>query len=565
MLGGQGHVQSEMRPAIAGESPSNPGTQQPSNPLQQQPSNRFITLALALLSGILYALAFPNVAIGWFAFVALAPLLVAIARARTSRQAFLLGWASQTIAWLVMVPWVVRVMSHYGGLPYATGVLIFIAMSAYLGLYGALFAVLVKQLRLGVRFLPWLVVPLVWAAIEFARTYLLTGFPWNLIAAAIVDYTAFIQIDRAGGPYFVGALILIPSVVIAWWVTQKPSSIARIMVGGFLGILLLVWWGTGLVASKLIARSKGDVLMTAAMLQPNISQEMRWDESNVLAIYRRMIAMTNEAAAKGAQVVIWPESTVPLSYTETHFYRESIEQLSRDLGIDIILGSVATDPSRPNRLWNSAFLVSNGNTIGHYDKIRLVPFGEYVPLRKMLFFAEKLVHAVGEFEFGSNDFPLRGRFDYGPAICYEIVYPQITAVQVRHGANVLVTITNDAWYDGTSAPAQHLWQARLRAIEGNRYLLRAATTGISAFIDPTGRLIETIPMGREGIIYARFQTRTAPTPYVRFGDWFAWASALVVLIALAYARRNSAANRRPPQPTELRPELSLTSPPHEDR
>ena len=491
-----------------------------------------LRLLLSITSGILFALAFPNAAIGWLAFIALLPLLVAIVHARGGWEAFFLGWLSQTVAWLMMVPWVIRVMSHYGGLPKIVGILLFVAMCLILGLYGGAFAAIVKRLRLGARFAPWLLVPLAWAAIEYARTYLLSGFPWNLLATAIVDYTPLIQIDRAAGPYFVGAMILIPATIAAWWITQRPPSIARVLAGGALGILALVWWGTGLVASKLIARANDTQTMTAAMLQPNISQEMRWDESNVLAIYQRMIAMTEAAADRGANVVIWPESTVPLSFTETRFYRDSIEQLSRDRNIDIILGSVATDPARPNRLWNSAFLVSSGVTIGHYDKIRLVPFGEYVPLRRVLFFAEKLVRAVGEFEFGANDFPLGGKLKYGPAICYEIVYPQITRQQVRHGADVLVTITNDAWYDGTAAPAQHLWQARLRAIEDDRYLLRAGTTGISAFIDPTGRILESIPMGKPGIIYARFQSRKTTTPYVRFGDWFAWGACVVVLIGL---------------------------------
>ncbi|HYR29141.1 MAG TPA: apolipoprotein N-acyltransferase [Thermoanaerobaculia bacterium] len=499
-------------------------------------------LLLSALSGLLFAWAFPDVAQGWLAFVALAPLLIAIQRAKSTRESVFLGWAAQTVAWLLMVPWVVRVMSHYGGLPKILGILLFAAMAAYLGLYGALFAVVVRRLRLGLRFLPWLAVPLAWAAIEFARTHLLTGFPWNLIATAIVDYTPLIQIDRFGGPYFVGAMVVFPSVVIAWWITQKPPQIARVLVGGVLGILFLVWWGTGLVASKLIVRPNATPATTAALLQPNISQEMRWDEQQVITIYQKMMAMTERAADNGAKVVIWPESTVPLSYTETTFYRESIEELSKRRGIDIILGSVATDPARPQRIWNSAFLVSSGITIGHYDKIRLVPFGEYVPLRRVLFFAEKMVRAVGEFEFGTNEAPLGGLLNYGPAICYEIVYPQITRTQIRNGANVLVTITNDAWFDGSSAPAQHLWQSRLRAIEGDRYLLRSATTGISAFIDPTGRLLESIPMGRDGIIYAKFQPRTGLTPYVRFGDWFAWAAVVVVLVALIYARRHPAPN-----------------------
>ena len=495
-----------------------------------------IRFILAILTGVLFALSFPDAAQGWLMFVALAPLLVAALRARSTWEAFFLGWVGFTTAWLIMVPWVVRAMSRYGGLPYIVSVLLLVAMALILGLYGGAFAAIVKRLRLGERFLPWLLVPLAWAAIEFARTYLLSGFPWNLVATAIVDYTSLIQIDRAIGPYATGALVVLPSVVIAWLVTQRVASIVRVLVLGSLGILMLVWWGTGLVASKLIARPGGADPVKAALLQPNISQDMRWDEDNVLAIYRKMVGMTVEAAKNGAKVIVWPESTVPLSYTETHFYRTSIEELSRDYDIDIILGSVATDPARPGRLWNSAFLASGGRTIGHYDKIRLVPFGEYVPLRRVLFFAEKLVRAVGEFEFGTNDFPLGGKLKYGPAICYEIVYPQITRSQIRNGADVLVTITNDAWYDGTSAPAQHLAQARLRAIEGNRYLLRAATTGISAFIDPTGRMLEAVPMGRDGIIYATFEPRTETTPYVKFGDWFAWLACAGVLAALILRR-----------------------------
>jgi apolipoprotein N-acyltransferase len=489
-------------------------------------------LALSLLSGVLFAHAFPATAQGWLSFIALAPLLIAVVRAASTREAFFQGWLAQTTAWLFMVPWVVRVMSYYGGLPYAVGVLLLVAMTLILGLYGALFAVLVRRFRLGVAFAPWLLVPLAWAGVEYLRTYFLTGFPWNLIATTLIEYPSFTQIDRFAGPYFTGALVVVPATVMAWWLTQKPAAIARVVTGGSLGILILVWWGTGLVASKLNARPNAADPMTAALLQPNITQQMRWDAENTIAIYRKMMDMTERAAKNGAQLVVWPESTIPASYTETAFFREAIEAVSKQYSIDIILGSVATDPARPNRIWNSAFLASNGATVGHYDKIRLVPFGEYVPLRRMLFFAEKLVHAVGEFEFGTNDTPLVGKGRYGPAICYEVVYPQIARTQVKNGAEVIVTITNDAWYDGTSAPAQHLWQARLRAIETDRYLLRSATTGISAFVDPTGRVLESIPMGKDGIIYAKFQPRTTLTPYVRFGDWFAWVACTVVLIAL---------------------------------
>ncbi|HEY6843265.1 MAG TPA: apolipoprotein N-acyltransferase, partial [Thermoanaerobaculia bacterium] len=398
-----------------------------------------LRISAAALSGVLFALAFPNYSISWLMFVALVPLLVAVVRAKGWLEAFFLGWISQTIAWLMMVPWVVRVMSHYGGLSLPTGISIFIAMSLVLGLYGGAFSVIVFRIAPRDDFLRWLLVPIAWAAIEYARTYLLTGFPWNLIAASIVDYTPLIQFDRVAGPYALGVLLLLPSVLIAWLIVARPRGMR--LVGGVAPVLIVmfVWWMTGLVASKLISRPRVGATYTAALLQPNISQEMRWDDASLTAIFQRMIDMTDTAIRHGASVVIWPESTVPLSFATTDFFRESIQNISRTYGVDVILGSVAEDPKQTNRIWNSAYLVSNGVTIGHYDKIRLVPFGEYVPLRKMLFFARKLVHAVGEFEFGSNDRPLEGRLRYGPAICYEIVFPRITATQVKHGANVLVT------------------------------------------------------------------------------------------------------------------------------
>ena len=496
-----------------------------------------IRLLLAAVSGVLFAFAFPDYAIGWFAFIAFIPVLIAIARSTSGWSAFFAGWMFQTVAWLIMVPWVIRVMSHYGGLPYLLGVGIYVLLCIVLGLYGAAFAAIVYRIRPADSVGRWLLVPLAWAAIEYVRTYLLTGFPWNLIAAALVDYTSLIQFDRVAGPYLIGAMTIAPAAIATWIIVAKPRG-ARVgfAIAGIV-VVMFVWWATGLVAAKLIARPTGTPPVTAALLQPNISQEMRWDEGNLMAIYQRMMQMTEDAFVRGAAIVVWPESTVPLSFSSNDFYRDSIEALSHDHAADIILGSVAEDAQQTNKMWNAAFLVSNGKIVGHYDKIRLVPFGEYVPLRKALFFARKLVHAVGEFEFGTKETPLTGKLKYGPAICYEVVFPQITRTQVRNGAEVLVTITNDAWYDGTSAPRQHLNQARLRAIEDDRYLLRAGTTGISALVNPAGEIEQEIPMGREGTIFAKFQPRHTWTPYVRFGDWFAWVACLATLVGIIRGAR----------------------------
>src|SRR3954470_3283145 len=283
-------------------------------------------------------------------FIALLPLFVALTRARTWRGAFVIGWISQSIAWLIMVPWVVRVMSHYGGLPYATGVVIFVAMCLYLGLYGGVFGLLFYRIAPGTRFRRWLLVPLAWAVVEYARTYLFSGFPWSLVAASIVDLAPFVQFDRVAGPYALGVLILLPSTLVAWLIVARPKGMQKLFPIAGVVIITFVWWATGLVAAKMLVRPTGTPMARAALLQPNISQEMRWDNDNLVLIFRRMMAMTEEAASHGVQVVIWPESTVPLSYASTDFYKQAIESISATRNVDVILGSVAEDPEQPNKI-----------------------------------------------------------------------------------------------------------------------------------------------------------------------------------------------------------------------
>jgi apolipoprotein N-acyltransferase len=500
---------------------------------------RSVRFFAAAVSGVLLACSFPSAAIGWLAFVALAPMVAAIASADSALEAFLLGWLGYAITWLITVPWVIKVMSQYGGLPYATGVTLFVAMSIYLGLYGGLFSFLVSLLHLGARFRGWLLVPLAWAATEYARTYLFSGFPWNLISAAIINYTALIRVDRWVGPYATGALVMLPSIVLAWLLVTRPGRRSALRVAGAVAICVALWSVIGAVAlsvDRREERSDRSHRYRAALIQPNISQEMRWSDTSTVDIFQRMVRLSEAASAVHPDVIIWPESTVPLTYATTDFFRRFIETLSRKEHADIILGSIAEDANDSTKLWNAAYLVTDGVTVGHYDKIKLVPFGEYVPLRKMLFFAKKLVHAVGEFQFGTRETPLVGKLHYGMAICYEIVFPRVVAQQVRSGGDVLVTITNDAWYDGTSAPLQHLNMARMRAVEADRYLLRAGTTGISAFVDPDGRLLQSLEMNRQGILFPEFHARHSETAYVRFGDWFAWLAIAILAVTVIQKR-----------------------------
>jgi apolipoprotein N-acyltransferase len=497
-------------------------------------SNPHARLLLAALSGVLTALSFPSAAIGWLAFVAPVPVILAAAWAATGREALLLGWLASTTAWLISVPWVIPVMSKYGGLPYAVGVVIYAAMAAYLGLYGAAFAWSVFRLApRDAGLAVWLAVPTVWIALEYGRTWLFSGFPWHLAAEALIEVPTFAMPAKWVGPYGLGFATLLVAMLLARGIhgaLVKRTAAPYLFVAA---LVLAVWFGAGraaLVSTRLSLESEKK--MTVAALQPDIEQEVRWDPARLFEIFDGMVAQTEEAIGKGADLVVWPESTVPVIYDDAPFWNEWVESATGRTGADVILGTVAHG-STDGRYRNSAVLVRNGATAGRYDKIRLVPFGEYVPMKKALFFAEKLVRAVGDFEFGSDPGPLQGRVPYGLAICYEVVYPSIPAESVRRGAELLVTITNDAWFDVSAAPYQHLAMARMRAIETDRWVVRAGTTGISAIVDPTGRLVGHIPLGERGVLVGEVGVRTTLTPYVSGGDWFAWICVAAAILALA--------------------------------
>ncbi len=496
-----------------------------------------LRILLAIITGVALGLSFPGFGLTKLAFLAFIPLICAVVTARGAWGAFGLGWTALTVTWLINVPWVIAVMKTHGGIPLSVGITLYVALAMVLGLYGAFFAVLVWWLRLGERFGPWMMIPLAWSVSEYARAHLINGFPWNLLAEAIVD-TTFIQVDRFVGPYAIGALMTVPSVIIAWNIIQPMPKRKPVISLIWLAIFLIAWGVIGgMVMVQEQSRIRNEEKTTVALLQPNISQQMRWDEGNLYDIFSRMIEMTDSAIAQGAKTVIWPESTVPLSFATTDFYRDWVESTSRERDVNIILGSVAEDPKDHTKIWNSAYLVSDGTIISRYDKMKLAPFGEYVPFRRLLSFAPKLVKDVGEFQFGTNSHPLKGRFAYGPAICYEILYPEVVANQVRHGADLLVTITNDGWFERTAAPEQHFDGARLRAIETDRWLVRSATTGITAIVDPTGRIVERLPVDQQAMIVGGVAARTNETLYVRFGDWFAIASIIAVAAFVILRRR----------------------------
>jgi apolipoprotein N-acyltransferase len=275
------------------------------------------------------------------------------------------------------------------------------------------------------------------------------------------------------------------------------------------------------------------------LVQGNVDQADKWNVTRAAGIFEDYMRLSREVIDGGATLVVWPESSAPFRFEEHREGSERIRQLARDARVSILVGSDEVERGDPPRYFNSAVMVEpDGSTGGVYRKLHLVPFGEYVPLRPVFFFAAPLVEAVSDFSPGEEAvlLPVGDRL-VSTAICYEIVYPGLVRQFVRGGSDLLVTITNDAWFGRTSAPYQHFTQAAMRAIENGRYLVRAANTGISGVVDPYGRVLAESRLYEPAAIVADVRYRDALTIYTRTGDVFAYASVVVVLAMVVGARR----------------------------
>jgi apolipoprotein N-acyltransferase len=281
------------------------------------------------------------------------------------------------------------------------------------------------------------------------------------------------------------------------------------------------------------------------LAQGNVPQGQKWDPAFAANIFNRYLSQTREAAARGARLILWPESATPFMFEEDRAAADVVLRLSRESGVALLVGSDQIERASPPRYFNSAFLIHpTGVVAGIYRKMHLVPFGEYVPFRNLLFFVGPLVESVGGFTAGETVtiFEAAGG-TLSTGICYEAVFPELAREAVLRGSRLLSTITNDAWYGTSSAPYQHFEQARMRAVEQGRYLVRAANTGISGIVDPYGRVIASSRLFEEAVVVGDVRFLEELTVYARIGDAVPWASVALTLIiigrALAARRRRT--------------------------
>jgi len=503
-------------------------------------TGQVLPLMLAGSSGLLIILVFPKWDLGFLAFVALVPLLLALQSA-SPRKAFFLGLVTGCVFYLGSLSWLIHTMTVYGGLSPLVSFLILLSMACYLALYFAGFASLAAKVKDHPILFQVLFLPAAWVALEYVRTYALTGFPWNLLGYSQYKSLFLIQIASFTGVYGVSFLVVFANASIAS--TLRPPFLRW---RSLIPLLLVFLLGIGSFtdpATVGFTGSRGDKDLRVALLQGNVDQGVKWDPAYQMAtleIYRRL---TMKAAEEGPSLIVWPETAAPFFLRwEPKLARMVLDMASRARAF-LLVGSPDREGNGEDRYFNSAFLISpEGEIVGKYDKIHMVPFGEYVPLKRLLFFIQKMAEGIGDFSSGRRYtlFSLPGG-RFGVTICYEIIFPNQVRQYVNRGAEFLVNITNDAWFGRSSAPYQHLAMAVFRAVENQVYVVRSANTGVTALIDPAGRIVEKTDLFVEAALVGEISLRKGTTFYTRYGDLFAW---ICIVFALASLAREAAGPRK---------------------
>lgn len=438
--------------------------------------------------------------------------------------------------------WIADVMRTYGGLNQVVAILVTLALVAYLALFPGLFAVIVGWLaeRVGPR--AALVAPGIWVATEFGRGWALGGFPWVLLGYSQVPVLPIAQLASVCGVYGLSALVSGVAGVLAFGVIVRGRVLLASVGTVAVAIALTAAWGANRMADGTLTRE--GTPLRVGLIQGNIPQDEKWSAARATEIFQTYLTMSREAAARGARFVIWPESATPFYFEEDPAGGAEIRRLAVETRTTLLFGSDQIDPGPPPRYYNAAFLIDPGGMLlATYRKVHLVPFGEFVPFKRLLFFVGPLVESASDFSAGDEIvmLPVEGHLA-STAICYEIVYPSLIRQSVVTGSELLTTITNDAWYGHSSAPLQHFDQAALRAIEQGRYLARAANTGISGIVDPYGRVLVRSNLFERTALVGDVRCLTGRTLYSRSGDLVAYVS---IALTIAVAGLLWGARRRP--------------------
>lgn len=498
-----------------------------------------LSLTLVALSALLLSASFPRLDQGYLAWIGLVPLLLAVHRARAVGTAFAYGLLGGLLQWILLLSWIPTVLIQHGGMPLPLAWLLLSLLAALLSAYQAVACAVVRYLvrRVGTGAL--LSFPFVWVSLELFRTYfILDGFPWLLLGYSQTRWLSLIQIADITGVFGVSFLVAWVNTSLAWFLVRRRPWRAALWPAGA-GLLLV----TGCALYGRTALGEWSTVQSpckAALLQGNLDIDEPADRL-AWKFDPGYMQLASEIADGPADLIVLPESPAPLSFQFDAGYRDDMESLASRARLGLVFSNIHyLQAGSVTQYFNSAyFLEADGRLAGRYDKIHLVPFGEYVPWSGLFFFVESISKDVGSFTPGNQYTVVRmaGR-PLNALICFEAIFPQLARRFAQRGSQLTVNLTNDRWYGDSAAPFQHLEMARWRAVENRRFLLRAANSGISAIVEPTGRVQSSTPLLQAAVCTGRFSFIAQVTPYTRYGDVFAGLCAIIsaVLVVIVVIR-----------------------------
>jgi apolipoprotein N-acyltransferase len=474
---------------------------------------------LACLSGGLTALCFPKFNLYFLAWICLIPLLFALLR-KKPWPSFWLGFSGGFVYYAILLYWIPSVPAHYGGLSPVLSFFVYLLLVVLMALSWAAFAFVFSTVRLSYPRSALVLAPFVWVSFEFIYTYLLTGFPWGLLGYSQAKNLSYLQLASVAGVYGLSfGLVLLQSFFVLSISSRKKWPFFLALAA------ILVIHGAGFLGLRTPAPTKET--FEAGVIQGNVSSDIYWDRistEEVDRLFERHIELSRRADLAGARLIVWPEFTVPLCFSCTgplyQYFKDNLYRFVQQTQCTLLLGTNETTTEDGQlRYHNTALCLHPDLSTTEYYKMHLVPFGEYTPYKKIFSFIESVTHAIGDVTPGRN-YVLHSfeGIKFGSPICYEIVFPNLVRNFVRKGAQFLATITNDGWYGKSPAPYQHFLIAVFRAVENRRFLLRAATTGISGFVDPYGRVLSRSELMTETYLTGRVTPSSRLSFYTRYGD-----------------------------------------------
>jgi len=485
-----------------------------------------LNFVLSIASAVLLVLLFPRFNLVWLAPIALTPLLIAVAREPRWKWRFLMGYSAGIVYWFGLCNWIEWTLAQHAGVSEPVAWTLFVLFCLAKALQLGVFAILAARL-------PPPVVAALWVVLEWTHSY--TAFEWLNLGNAAADMSILLRLAPFTGVWGISFAFALMSAVITAALARPRRADSNARRGRLPSLWLLVLLVL-FVLPGVPAPERGSA--TAVVVQPNMDDETLWNTELIGRAEDRLRELSSSLAPPGsAALIVWPEMPAPF-YDNDPTFLNLAGAIARNAHANLLTGVVAHAPDRAPL--NSALLIDpNGNPESRYDKVNLVPFGEFVPWPFGLV-TSKVSTEAGDFEAGHNVVvsPV-GSNRIGTFICYESVFPSYIRRFAASGANALFNISNDSWFGKSQARYQHLQIVRMRAAENHRWIVRATNNGVSAVVDPAGRVRGALPEYQEGAGRFRFAYSSDITPYTRFGDWFVLLCALVAAAGFLLRRRVS--------------------------